>query len=183
MNEIYAYHVVTDKPMKIGDHIIFNDIHHNGVWKRVNDKMNIVNDIYANPDNYNENTLEHHTSVALRELALEEVRKKYYSEYPSRMSCLYVSDTLEDAKKWLELFIQWGRPTYQIVKLKIIGNYFIGDANNCFNGRLNKSENILLEDYYWQNKPNKNNEPPIREMLVNGDIEVVEILQTININI
>lgn len=53
MSEIYAYHVVTDKPMKIGQHIIFNDTHHNGVWKRVNDKMNIVNDIYANPDNYN----------------------------------------------------------------------------------------------------------------------------------
>ena len=26
MNEIYAYHIVTDRPMEKGQHIIFNDV-------------------------------------------------------------------------------------------------------------------------------------------------------------
>ncbi len=73
---MYAYHVVTEKPMYTGQQIIFDDNHHNGVFQRVYDKINIVNDIYANPSKYNAETLEHHTSVALRELALEEVRQK-----------------------------------------------------------------------------------------------------------
>ena len=122
---------------------------------------------------------EHHTAVALRELALEEVRQKKYPEYPSRMGCLYVSNHYEEAKKWSELFIEWGRPTYQIVKVKIDGNRFIGDANNCFDASLNKEENLALAERYWKNLPNLNGETPIVEILVDGDIEVIEIVEEI----
>ena len=51
MNEIYAYHIVTDIPMEKGQHIIFNDVNYSGVYKRVNDKIQIVNDIYLHPEN------------------------------------------------------------------------------------------------------------------------------------
>lgn len=71
MSELFVYHVVTEKPMHIGQHVIFDENHHNGVWQRVNEKTDIVNDIYKNPDKYKKTALEHHTSVALRELALE----------------------------------------------------------------------------------------------------------------
>lgn len=148
VTEVYAYHVVTDRPMKIGQHIIFDDQHHSGVYQRVMEKLDIVNDIYVNPEKYSAHTLEHHTAVALRELALEEVRQKKYPEYPSRMGCLYVSNHYEEAQKWSELFIEWGRPTYQIVKVKIDGNRFIGDANNCFDASLNKEENLALAERY-----------------------------------
>lgn len=56
--------------MKCGQHIIFDENHHSGVYERVQEKMEKVHDIYENPDKYDEKTLEHHTSVALRELAL-----------------------------------------------------------------------------------------------------------------
>ncbi|QSX05928.1 DUF2441 domain-containing protein [Sedimentibacter sp. zth1] len=183
MKEIYAYHVVTDRPVQLGQHIVFDENNHNGVYKRVQDKLNIVNDIYKQPSKYDEDNLEHHTAVALRELALEEVRKKKYPTYPSRMACLYVSNNLEEAEKWSELFIDWGRPTYQIVKLKIHGNCFIGDANNCFDGLLEKKENLILAEGYWENKPNEYDEEPIIEMLVDGDIEIIEIVKEINANI
>jgi len=124
MEEMYAYHVVTDRPVHLRQHIVFDVIHHNGVFQRVNDKLDIVNDIYAHPSKYNGDMLEHHASVALRELALEEVRLKNFPAYPSTMACLYVSNTLEEAERWCKLFINWGRPTYQIVKLKIRGNCF-----------------------------------------------------------
>ncbi len=132
MEELFAYHVVTQKPMYIGQHIVFDNNHHNGVWQRVNEKFKIVDDIYNNPEKYKDIKLEHHTSVALRELALEKVRIKKYPDYPSRMACLYVSKTLEEAEKWFDYFISLGRSTFQIVKLKVNGNVFYGNAEKMF---------------------------------------------------
>ena len=80
MKKLIVYHVVTEKPMYIGQHIRFDGNHHNSVWQRVNEKTDIVNDVYNCPDNYKNTVLEHHTSVALRELALEKVRA---NKFPS----------------------------------------------------------------------------------------------------
>lgn len=177
MKKIIAYHVVTERPMYIGQHIIFDENHHNGVWLRVNEKLEIVNDIYNNPKNYKGIDLEYHTSVALRELALEKIRSEKYPDYPSRMACLYVSETLNEANKWFEYFVGLGRPTYQIVKLKVNGNVFYGDAEKCFDGKLTEKENLILAKKYWENKTL--NENSITEMLVDGDIEVIEIIKDI----
>lgn len=177
MKKMIAYHVVTERPMYIGQHIIFDENHHNGVWLRVNEKLEIVNDIYNNPENYKDIDLEHHTSVALRELALEKIRSEKYPDYPSRMACLYVSETLNEANKWFEYFVGLGRPIYQIVKLKVNGNVFYGDAEKCFDGKLTEKENLILAKKYWENKTL--NENSIIEMLVDGDIEVIEIIKEI----
>lgn len=56
--------------MYIGQQIVFDEEKHSGVYQRVYDKIDIVNDIYANPAKYDAETLEHHTSVALRELEM-----------------------------------------------------------------------------------------------------------------
>lgn len=173
--EKYFYHVVTEKPMYVGQHIVFDENHHNGVWQRVNEKIDIVCDIYNNPKKYKDIELEHHTSVALRELALEQVRVEKYPNYPSRMACLYVSKTLEEAEKWLDYFVSLGRPTFQIVKLQVNGNMFYGDAENCFDGKLSEKENLILAEKYWKNEDF--NESSIIEMLVDGNIEVVEIVK------
>ena len=135
-NSIIAYHVVTDRPMQLGQQIIFDDAHHNGVYQRVHERAELVNDIYTNPAKYNSETLDYPTTVALRELALEEVRQKEYPTYPSRMGCLYVSKTFEEADNWGKYFAEIGRPTYSIVKLDIKGNfdfyYGIYIPSNCF---------------------------------------------------
>lgn len=180
---MYAFHVVTDKPMYIGQKIIFDETHHSGVYQRVYDKLEIVNDIYTNPNCYDEKKLEHHTSVALRELALEEVRREKYPQYPSRMSCLYVSQTIEEAENWGKYFAEIGRPTYCIAKLKIEGNCFIGDAAKCFDGRTDKKENLRLAELYWKNESDNPDEAFITEMLVDGNITVVEIVKEINANV
>lgn len=180
---MHVYHVVTDRPMYVGQKIIFDESHHSGVYQRVQEKMEIVNKIYANPSEYNADELEHHTSVALRELALEEVRQKKYPHYPSRMSCLYVSETFEEAENWGKFFAQIGRPTYCIVKLKVKGSYFIGDATKCFDGQTDKEENLRLAEIYWESKSGNSDKRPIYEMLVDGHITVVEIVKEINANI
>ncbi len=180
---MYVYHVVTDRTMYVGQEIVFDKEHHSGVYQRVQEKIDIVDAIYADPTRYNADELEHHTAVALRELALEEIRQEKYPQYPSRMSFLYVSKTFEEADNWGNFFAQIGRPTYSIVKLKINGNCFIGDATKCFKGTTDKEENLRLAEIYWENKADISNERPIYEMLVDGHITVVEIVKEINANI
>lgn len=178
-----AFHVVTERPMHVGQEIIFDEQHHSGVYQRVQSKLDLVRQIYANPAFYQEQELEHHTAVALRELALEEVRQQKFSQYPSRMSCLYVSETLEEAEKWGTFFAKIGRPTYAIVKLNIEGNVFAGDATKCFRGQPDRLRNLQLAEIYWENNPNPSGAAAVREMLVDGKITVLEIVKEINTNL
>ena len=127
---------------------------------------------------YQNTELEYPVVVALRELALEEVRREKYPDYPSRMECLYVSETLQEATRWAEYFMSLSRPTFQIVKLKITGSRFIGDATKCFDTTIYKMDNLSLAEKYWNNAGNAVGQPPIKEYLVGGDIEVVEIIKS-----
>ena len=181
MEPITAYHVVTDRQMAVGQHIIFDENHHSGVYSRVMALTDAVADVYAHPEKY-ELPLEHHLDVALRELAMEEVRREKYPQYPSRMACLYVSSELEESCRWGEFFARIGRPTYAIVELKITGRIFVGNACNCFDGTPDKAANLAKADHYWQNLPNEDNEY-IWEMLVDGDIEVIRVVEEINANL
>lgn len=175
--EYIVYHVVIDRPMHLNQKIIFDENNQSGVYKRVMEKEKIVKDIYNNKEKYKNTELEHHTKVALRELALEEIRQKEYPNYPSRLKSLYVSEKLEDSYNWADYFIKLNRKVLQIVKLKINGNIFKGDAHNCFDGTTSHEENIILSRKYWNNEPNTKNEIPLIETLVSGDIEVIEIIK------
>lgn len=173
----YAYHAVTERPMRLGQHILFDETHHSGVYQRVMVQLDRVQDIYQNPMKYENAELEYPIIVALRELALEEVRREKYPEYPSRMSCLYVSETLQESEQWADYFLSLGRPTFQIVRVRITGKRFIGDATKCFDATISKEENLKLAEKYWENGGNPPDEPPIKEFLVSGDIEIVEIVK------
>ena len=181
MDAKIVYHVITDRPIQIGQHIVFDEVHHSGVYSRVMSLIDRVKDVYAHPERYPV-PLEHHLDVALRELALEEVRKEYYPQYPSRMACLYVSRELEEACRWGEYFAHIGRPTYAIAEMRVSGRVFVGDACNCFDGTPDHEANIAKAHHYWQNLPNEDG-APIFEMLADGDIEVLRIVEEINANI
>ena len=62
--------------------------------------------------------MSHEIDVALRELALEEVRREKYSQYPSRMASLHVSRTYDEAERWGQYFARLGRLTYGIAKIR-----------------------------------------------------------------
>jgi peptidase E len=179
MSQIY-YHVVTDKPIKVGQELILDESHHSGVYDRVYSLKEKVDDIYKNPNKYKNIELDHHLKVALRELAMEEVRKEKYPEFPSRLASLYVSNTLDEALKWYNLFIELGRPTYSIVKVLVDGNIYIGDAENCFDGTVDKNKNLELAENYWKYKENPKGKEPIVEILANGKIKVIEIVKENN---
>lgn len=181
MEKIY-YHVISDIPKKAGEHILLDEDHPNGVHKRVYEQLETVEDIYRNPDKYTDTELSHVVDVALRELALEKVRKEKYPQYPSRMASLYVSKTFEEAERWGEYFAKLGRPTYGIAKIKVAGRCYEGDAYKCFDGCISEEENLMLAEIYWQNGANEDEQDPIVEILVDGDIEILEIVKEINAN-
>lgn len=178
----HVYHIVCDRPLKAGQIIRFDDCNRSGVYNRVMALADAVKDVYAHPDKY-PLPLEHHLDVALRELAMEEVRRERYPQYPSRMACLYVSDDLEAARLWGEYFARIGRPTYTIAELRVNGRCFVGDACNCFDGTPDKEANLAQAEHYWQILPNVDGAPPVLEMLVDGEIEVIRIVDEINANI
>lgn len=181
--EAFGYHVVTDRPVHVGQRIVFDENNHSRVWRRVHNRADEVARIYTNPNEFASQELDHHLAVAAREIALEEVRVTEFPSYPSRLNSLYVSVTLEDAEAWSVLFVDRGRPTYQIVRLRTDGDRFVGDARNCFTGTTNRSENLRRAERYWLNLPNPYGEPPIVEVLVGGRIEVVEILREVGANL
>ena len=92
---MYYYHVISDTPKRNGEHIILDSEHPNGAYQRVYAQLDVVQDIYLDPEKYAGADLGHEIHVALRELVLEKIRKEKYPQYPSRMASLYVSRTYE----------------------------------------------------------------------------------------
>jgi hypothetical protein len=167
------YHVVTERPMSLGQEIIFDENNHSGVYERIYKEKEKIDKIY----NKEKVEITDDISKALREFALEEIRQKEFSNYPSRLSCLYASNTQEEAEFWYNIFIEQKRPTFQIVKLEVDGPSFTGDAWNCFKGTEDITTNYSLARDYWNNKNNKKGEKPIYETLISGRIKVIEIIK------
>ncbi|PEA56086.1 hypothetical protein CON64_05515 [Bacillus pseudomycoides] len=189
-NELYVYHIVTRKKMSLGQIINFNENQNNALYRfffereQLNSKgEDFIQILQGHDTNEGLNLNKENTEVAIkyvdqtiraiREVIVEMVRLQEYPEYPSRLSCLYAAKSYEDALKWKELFDSYNRNVLQIVKLRVIGNSFEGDGN-----LLPKedgapfSEKIEQAKEYW--KGNVTNELP--ELLINGKIEVVEII-------
>ncbi|ENB9400747.1 TPA: DUF2441 domain-containing protein [Bacillus paranthracis] len=192
MNEqgFFVYHIVTRKKMKIGQSIQFNKNQTNTLFhffferKHLNssgeDSIQILKEHYTNEELHikNENATVvmnymDQTIRAIRETIVEMVRLQEYPNYPSRLSCLYAAKSYEDALKWKALFDSYNREVLQIVKLRVIGSSFEGDGNLLpKEDAIPFSQKMEQAREYW--KGNVNNELP--ELLINGEIEVVEII-------
>ncbi|GAB6457495.1 DUF2441 domain-containing protein [Bacillus luti] len=188
--EFYAYHIVTRKKMSIGQIIHFDKYQTNTLYRfffereQLNsngeDSIQILKNHYTNGGLYlkNENakvvmSYMDQTIRAVRETIVEMVRLQEYPEYPSRLSCLYAAKNYEDALKWKALFDSYNREVLQIVKLQVTGNSFEGDGNLLpKEDGIPFSQKIEQAKEYW--KGNVENELP--ELLINGKIEVVEII-------
>ncbi|MBR2679126.1 MAG: DUF2441 domain-containing protein [Bacilli bacterium] len=168
------YHVVTEKPMEINQEMIFDELRHNFIYKKIDKYRGKVKRVYEKKLKL---TDDEELKKALREYALEEVREKEFPNYPSRLASLHVSRTLDEAMVWYDLYISQGKKTYQIVKIETDGKVFTGDAWNVFDGTDNKEENLSLARNYWTNGKNSVNEEPIYETLVDGKIKVIEIVK------
>ena len=175
------FHVVTGRRMESGQIIQMDESFRTGVYQRVMERKPFVDEVFADPSKYAGHVFDHPTDVAIRELALEEVRRELFPQYPSRMHSLYTSRTLEDAKCWFEWFTNWGRPTLQIVRLEAEGRVFTDNANLCFDGIADAASNRAKALRYWQVGEDPDGERPVWETIVDGRILVAEILKDTNV--
>jgi hypothetical protein len=184
-DKIY-YHVNSYKELNIGDVLVFDNNTHNQMYETVYNSSYKLNDMDANELlltkkrnkdkdlSYEEFDLVLSTvnndAYVMRELALESIRKEYYPEYPSRLNCLYLTDKLEDAIKWVDILKRNKKNAVQILTLKVSGNIFEGDGSLM--KRLNLSYNEHLENakMYWSNATDNKD-----EILFTGTATVIDI--------
>lgn len=190
-NEFYAYHIVTNQKMSLGQKINFDKNQKNTLYRfffekeqlksKGEDFMQILYD-HFNSDGLNlkgenaEVVVDYagQTIRAIREVITEMVRLQEYPEYPSRLSCLYATKSYEEVLKWKELFISFNRSILQIVKLRVAGNYFEGDGDLLPGADgVSFARKIEQARDYWRG----NVKTDLPELLINGKIEVVEIIE------
>ncbi|MBU1143780.1 MAG: DUF2441 domain-containing protein [Firmicutes bacterium] len=85
----------------------------------------------------------------IRELCLEEIRKKEYDEYPSRQKSLFCIPNYQGVDYWFKVLIN-GKKNYQLVELLLDGKFFIGDAR-FLQGYIKDIENYYrYVAQYWK---------------------------------
>ena len=121
VKDVILYQVATDRHYKVGDVLEFGK-EYNGQGNRIyNSKFNNGEEAYhkkgfryADSKNIFKNkslVIEMSKSLSesdfvLRELAAEEVRKEKYSDFPSRLKCMFLSEKREVAVNNLKTFYQ-----------------------------------------------------------------------------
>ena len=184
------YHIVTRDKYEVGQKLVFSETTNNRLYdfffkkeflsSNGQDFFQVIktgisnNGLQLNKEDtnlilkYNDITIR-----GIRELIVEMVRLQKYPSYPSRLNCLYVSETYEDISKWIKIFETYKRNILQIVKLKSNGNYFSGNGEllpkedaTSFEKKINQANE------YWKNEGNTT----LPEVLLDGEIEVVEIV-------
>lgn len=189
-NRLDFFHVVTGKKINLGQKITFKNGRKNNLYKFFFEKEPVslhgenfstilINNFSTSGIHLDleqsEIILEYTdiTARAIRETIVEMVRIKKYNDLPSRLSCLYATETYDDAIKWKQLFESYNRQVLQIVKVTIDGNYFKGNSDLlplCDSTSFDKK--ILQAEKYWANKEKGN----LPEILIDGEIEVIEII-------
>ena len=185
------YHAYSGEKVNLGNILVFNSGTHNKMYDEVYNREYKINGMDANELLINKkrnqersfsvdefelllNTVNSDAFV-LRELALEEVRRISYPNYPSRLSCLYVTKTEEDAINWSKILKRNKKESKQILTLELTGEIF------CFDGNLIKRQNISYQEHldnaelYWNSIDSNNS-----EILFLGEAKVIG-LENINI--
>ena len=186
VNKELFYHAYSGEKVKVGDVLVFNSGTHNKMYDEVyNNEYKIdgidANELLINKKRNQErsflidefelllNTVNNDAFV-LRELALEEVRKSKYPAYPSRLSCLYITKTKEEAINWIKILKRNKKKCKQVLTLELTGEIF------CFDGNLMKRQNASYQKHlenaelYWNSIDTNNS-----EILFYGEAKVIKI--------
>jgi hypothetical protein len=188
-NTVVVYHLVTKQKMTLGQRIHFdnqyNQLYHFFLEKEQRnsngeDFIQIMQNSFTSEgiclsEENSKVALKYvdQTIRAIREVVAEMVRLEEFTQYPSRLSCLFAAKNYEDVLKWKRIFDSYHRKVLQIVKLRVNGIFFEGDANllpkengDSFARKIEQARD------YW----NGNVESELTEILINGEMEVIEII-------
>lgn len=187
-NNIY-YHITSIKKMNVGDVLHFENEYNNFYNELIsikhfnnnkNDANEIMTDLFSKKkltfDSISDFKTVYNTvsddSFILRELIFEEVRKKYYPNCPSRFKCMFILKTKEEVDEWLNIFKRTKNKPLQIVKLKLDGNVFLGNANFILRKNNSIIDKISAAKSYWSGDKTK----LIPEYLFLGTATVIEVM-------
>jgi hypothetical protein len=109
-----------------------------------------------------------HYQMLARELLMEQVRDADYPRLPSRQSCLWACNTIEEARLWQG---KLGTGS-TICRLEVTGTVHRADSKLLLADSEPLSRTIERAHAYWRGEVSDN---PEMETLVAGDISVVEI--------
>ena len=111
-------------------------------------------------------------AMITRELMFEEVRKEEYTDLPSRLKCLYVCKTKKEMNDWINIFNRTNKKNFQLLKLKLTGKIFVGDASFILRQNISLNRKKEQAKMYWSGKKKDN----INEYLFVGTAVVEEVL-------
>lgn len=185
-DEIY-YHINTGQNLQIGDILKIGKRFNNFYYEIYNtehlEKGKDANQYLINMKKEKNLVLNNDTAnlvfktindgaMITRELMFEEVRKELNSNLPSRLKCLYVCKTKKEIKDWINIFSRTNKKDFQIVKLKLTGKIFIGDASFILRQNISLNKKKEQAKMYWSGKKKDN----INEYLFIGTAVVEDIL-------
>lgn len=165
VNKEIFYHANSGDELSIGDEIIFDSNTHNKMYDEVYNneyKLNKMdaNELLINKKRDKELALTeeefnlifrtiNNDAFVMRELALEEVRKNKYIDYPSRLNCLYVTKEKEDAVEWSNILKRNKKRCKQVLTLECTGELFIGDGELMKRQNISYQKHIENAEKYW----------------------------------
>ena len=190
VKDLILYQVATDRYYKVGDVLTFGETY-NGQGNRINNsKFNNgeksyynLGYKYLNSKNIfkNKNLLFEisnslsESDFVIRELAAEEVRKELFSNYPSRLKCMFLSDKKEVVLDNLKVMYKKGFGThFQAIAVKLNGKLFYAKNVGLQRNGLSYGKYKDIAREYWSQDQDSNDET--KEILFEGKAEVVEIL-------
>jgi len=113
------------------------------------------------------------------EMELEIIRNEGYSNYPSRLNCLFVCHDMNDVEFWAMMKSNIYGSQLIVLTLDTIGPVFWFSAegyNMYFNGQRNDLRQACLE--FWESNKNTEFDKLIdREGITNGPAKIIEIRQ------
>ena len=198
VKDFILYQVATDRNYKVGDKLVFDKNTPNGQFSRVfkssfkldgkrpSDILyNIAGHRFKRLKKNQLYELAHileYYDVFVKEFALEEVRSESFADYPSRLHCMYLSMRKDIALQNIEAMSRNTEKKgnqFQAVAVKLNGKIF--KAGRFYMSRESESYEQYKEKAYsyWVQKDLKDEE--VKEVLFEGEAEIVEIIKEINI--
>ena len=185
-DEIY-YHINTGQKLQIGDTLKIGEAFNNFYYEIYNTEYLVrgkdANQYLINMQKEQNLILDNdianlifktvnNDAMITRELMFEEVRKELNSNLPSRLKCLYVCKTKEEVQDWINIFKRTNKNNLQLLKLRLTGNIFLGDASFVLRQNISLNKKKEQARRYWNGEKGKG----INEYLFVGEAIVEEIL-------
>lgn len=110
------------------------------------------------------------TNLFTQEKNLEDVRKEFFENYPSRKHSIFLLDK-DNIKYWYNKLSEGNR--LDLYKVSLSGNLFKFNVKYLPKGELTYKENTLLAKKYWNSE---NEDAENTEYLFQGKIKILEKL-------